>query len=122
FSPDMVAEHVPAAWSVAPPEHVLAARERAVDRLYQRLLGDLIGSPGLAEAADLAREAAAAADTAGRPLAAATADLPWPGQPHLVLWQAISLLREHPRGRTHRRADGGRPRPVRGAGVVRRHR
>jgi len=76
FSPDMVAEHVPAAWSVAPPEHVLAVRERAVDRLYRRLLGDLIGSPGLAEAADLAREAAAAADTAGRPLAAATADLP----------------------------------------------
>jgi hypothetical protein len=79
---------------------VLAARERAVDRLYRRLLGDLIGSPGLAEAADLAREAAAAADTAGRPLAAATADLPWPGQPHLVLWQAISLLREH-RGDGH---------------------
>jgi Helix-turn-helix family len=100
FSPDMVAEHVPAAWSVAPPEQVLAARERAVDRLYRRLLGDLIGSPGLAEAADLAREAAAAADTAGRPLAAATADLPWPGQPHLVLWQAISLLREH-RGDGH---------------------
>src|SRR5437660_863878 len=100
FSPDMVAEHVPAAWSVAPPEQVLATRAGAVDRLYRRLLGDLIGSPGLAEAADLAREAAAAADTAGRPLAAATADLPWPGQPHLVLWQAISLLREH-RGDGH---------------------
>jgi len=100
FSPDMIAKHVPAAWSVAAPERVLAARERAVDRLYRRLLGDLIGSPGLAEAADLAREAALAAGTAGRPLAAANADLPWPGEPHLVLWQAIGLLREH-RGDGH---------------------
>ena len=100
FSPDMVAAHVPAVWAVASPRQVLAARERAVDRMYQALLGDLVGSPGVAEAAELAREAALAADIAGRPLAAATADLPWPGEPHLVLWQAISLLREH-RGDGH---------------------
>jgi hypothetical protein len=100
FSPDMVAEHVPAAWSVASPQQLLTARERAVDRLYRALLGDMIDSAALAEAAELAREAALAADTAGRPLAAATADLPWPGQPHMVLWQAISLLREH-RGDGH---------------------
>jgi hypothetical protein len=48
FSPDMVAAHVPAAWTVAAPAQVLAARERSVDRLYRRLFGDLIGSPGLA--------------------------------------------------------------------------
>ena len=100
FSPDMVAAHVPAAWAVAPPEQVLAARERAVDRAYRALLGDVIGSPGLAEAAGLAREAALAAGTAGRPLAAANADLPWPGEPHLVLWHAINILREH-RGDGH---------------------
>jgi Helix-turn-helix family len=50
--------------------------------------------------ADLAREAALAASTAGRPLAAANADLPWPGEPHLVLWHAINVLREH-RGDGH---------------------
>jgi hypothetical protein len=100
FSPAMVAEHVPAAWAVASPQQVLAARERAVDRMYRALFGDMIGSPGLAEAADLAREAALAACTAGRPLAAANADLPWPSQPHLVLWQAINVLREH-RGDGH---------------------
>ena len=61
----MVAAHVPAAWAVAPPQQVLAARERAVDRMYRVL----IGSPGLAEAAELAREAARAAGTGGRPLA-----------------------------------------------------
>jgi len=100
FSPDMVAGHVPAAWAVASPQRILAARERAVDRMYRALLGAQIGSPALAEAAELARDAALAAGTAGRTLAAATADLPWPGEPHQVLWQAISLLREH-RGDGH---------------------
>jgi len=100
FSPDMVAAHVPAAWAVAAPERVLAARERAVDRVYRAVFGDLIGSPGLAEAAEPAREAALAADTAGRQLAAANADLPWPAEPHLALWHAINVLREH-RGDGH---------------------
>jgi hypothetical protein len=100
FSPDMVSAHVPAAWAVASPAQILAARERAVDRMYRALLGDLIGSPGLAEAAELAREAALAAGTAGRPLAAANADLPWPGEPHVVLWHAINVLREQ-RGDGH---------------------
>ena len=100
FSPDMVATYVPAAWAVASPQQVLAARARAVDRMYRALLGDMIGSPGLPEAADLARDAAVAARTAGRPLAAANADLPWPDEPHLVLWHAINVLREH-RGDGH---------------------
>jgi hypothetical protein len=96
----MVAAHVPAAWAVAVPERILAARERAIDRMYRALLGGLVGSAGLAEAADLARCAALAAGTAGRQLAAANADLPWPGEPHLVLWHAINVLREH-RGDGH---------------------
>jgi hypothetical protein len=100
FSPRMVAEHVPAAWAVAAPAQVLAARARAVDRLYRGLLGDRVGSADFAETAALAREAALAADVAGRPLAAASADLPWPDEPHQVLWHAISLLREH-RGDGH---------------------
>jgi hypothetical protein len=54
FSPDMVAAHVPAAWAVAAPPQVLAARERAVDRMYRARFSDLIDSPGLAEAAGLA--------------------------------------------------------------------
>jgi hypothetical protein len=100
FSPDMVAGHVPAAWAVAAPPEILAARKRAVDRMCRALFSGLTGSPGLAEAADLAREAALAAGTAGRPLAAANADLPWPGEPHLVLWHAFNVLREH-RGDGH---------------------
>ncbi|GAA3813704.1 hypothetical protein GCM10022226_38090 [Sphaerisporangium flaviroseum] len=100
FSPRMVNEHVPAAWSVASADQVLAARNQAVDRMYRALLGDQIGDPGLTQAARLARQAAEGAVTAGRPLAAANADLPWPDEPHLVLWQAIGILREH-RGDGH---------------------
>ncbi len=100
FSLERVGEHVPAAWAVAAPDRVLAARLRAVDQLWRNLLGDQINDPGLTEAASIAREAALAADVAGRPLAAANADLPWPDEPHLVLWQAITILREH-RGDGH---------------------
>ncbi|MET9952166.1 hypothetical protein ABZ135_11545 [Streptomyces sp. NPDC006339] len=101
FSPDKVARHVPAAWEIAAPADVLAARLRAVDRAYRALLGpEVLTSPALAEAAALARRAAEAADTAGRPLAAAHAALPWSHVPHLALWQAATLLREH-RGDGH---------------------
>ncbi len=91
FSPRTVRAHVPAAWEVAAPEAVTAARLRVIDRTYRTILGDRVESPGLAEAAALARRAAetAAAGVAGRPLAAANAALP-PDAPHLVLWQAES--------------------------------
>ncbi|MFE5596921.1 hypothetical protein [Streptomyces sp. NPDC056549] len=101
FSPAMVARHVPAAWEVAAPADVLAARLRAVDRAYRSVLGeDVVTGPELAEAAALARRAAGAAAPEGRPLAAAQAELPWPEAPHLVLWQAATVLREH-RGDGH---------------------
>ncbi|MEV0086102.1 hypothetical protein [Saccharopolyspora sp. NPDC050642] len=96
FDPQMVREHVPAAWEITSPERVLAARATAMDRTFRRLLD---GVP-VAEAAKLARRAAEAVDTAGRPLAAANAGLPWPDEPHLVLWQAATILREH-RGDGH---------------------
>ncbi|WP_369149352.1 hypothetical protein [Streptomyces sp. R44] len=101
FSPEKVARHVPAAWAVAAPADVLAARLRAVDRIYRTLLGqEVLDSPALAEAAGLARRAAESARLEGRPLAAAHAELPWPEAPHLVLWQAATILREH-RGDGH---------------------
>ncbi|MCP2339042.1 SCO6745 family protein [Actinomadura rupiterrae] len=100
FAPSMVAEHVPAAWRVAAPGAVLDARLHAMDAAYRTLLGDDLGSPEIAEAAELARTAAEAADLGGRPLAAANAELPWADEPHLVLWQAATRLREH-RGDGH---------------------
>lgn len=100
FSPRMVAEYVPAVWATAEPAKVLAARLSGVDRALRALLGDRVESAELAEAATLARRAVRAADLAGRPLAAANADLPWPDAPHLALWQAATILREH-RGDGH---------------------
>ncbi|MFJ6072807.1 hypothetical protein ACIQFU_18475 [Streptomyces sp. NPDC093065] len=100
FSPRTVAEHIPAAWDVAAPAKVIDARTRGVDRAYRALFGAWTDSPEAAEAAALARRAAEAAGTEGRPLAAANAELPWPQEPHLVLWQAATILREH-RGDGH---------------------
>lgn len=100
FSPRMVAEYVEPAWRIASPAAVTEARTRAVDRAYRSLFGDRVAGPELAEAAALARRAAEAADTAARPLAAANAALDWPQAPHLQLWHAATILREH-RGDGH---------------------
>ena len=97
FSPAMIARHVPAIWATAPPPRVLDARLRAVDRTIRTLLPS---TSTLAEAAELAVRAAGHADLAHRPLAAANRDLPWPDEPHLALWQAYTVLREH-RGDGH---------------------
>lgn len=100
FNPEIVARHIPRAWTLATPQQVLDARLSAVDGALRRLLGDEVGSPEVVEAAALAREAALGCNAEGRPLYAGHADLPWPSEPHLVLWHAATLLREH-RGDGH---------------------
>jgi hypothetical protein len=64
--------------------------------------GEGLASPELREAAGIARDAAMAAceRPEGRPLFAGHASLPWPDEPHLVLWHAQTLLREY-RGDGH---------------------
>ncbi|WP_158885507.1 SCO6745 family protein [Amycolatopsis anabasis] len=101
FNPDLVAKYIPRAWTLASPDRVVEARFEAVDAALRRLLGDeVVASAELAEAAELARAATAGCSGDGRPLYAGHADLDWPDEPHLVLWHAISLLREH-RGDGH---------------------
>jgi hypothetical protein len=101
FAPGLVRRAIPEVWSLATPEEFCALRVRAVDAVLRRSLGaEVLGSPELAEAAELARAAALAVPTAGRALAAANAALPWPEPPHLVLWHAQTLLREQ-RGDGH---------------------
>lgn len=101
FNPSLVAHFIPRAWDAASPEDVVAARYRGVSHAWERLLGpQTLASPEVSEAADLAREAAAGCTVAGRPLYAAHADLAWPQEPHLVLFHALTLLREH-RGDGH---------------------
>jgi hypothetical protein len=100
FRHSMVARALPDAWTFASVTDVLTARIAGADRALRRLLDDAVGNGAVAEAAGLARAAAEAGDPAGRPIFAANADLPWPAEPHLVLWQAATLLREH-RGDGH---------------------
>ncbi|HYH47971.1 MAG TPA: hypothetical protein VEG38_00350 [Acidimicrobiia bacterium] len=100
FHPAMVARALPDAWSLASPADVVDARLRTVDAALRRLIPEHVGSPAEAEAADLARQAAEATALAGRPLFAGLRSLPWPDEPHLVLWHACTMLREH-RGDGH---------------------
>jgi hypothetical protein len=104
FAPSFVARRVPAVWETVTPAAALAARLAGIDRAVRRILGEeWLSSADAEEAAELTRIAAEAIDPAGRPLAAANAGLPWPDAPHLVLWQALTTLREH-RGDGHNAA------------------
>ena len=101
FNPEFIARYIPRAWTLADPERVVEARVEAADAALRRLLGDVVvGSPEVAELAELTRAAALTCTPEGRPLYAANAELDWPSEPHVVLWHAITLLREH-RGDGH---------------------
>jgi hypothetical protein len=100
FHPDLVRAAVPSCWDVAPPDAWQRARRRGADAALRRMVGDLIDTPEVLEASKLAREATGACVPAGRPLFAGHASLDWPDAPHLKLWHAITLLREH-RGDGH---------------------
>ena len=101
FEPAFVARALPSIWSITTPETAIATRLIGADRALRRLLSGTISGPGVAEAADLARRAIEGARTEGRPLFAANADLDWPaGDPHVTLWHAATLIREH-RGDGH---------------------
>lgn len=103
FHPDLVRHAIPAAWRTASPPSVLDARLHAADAGLRDVLGEAVAGPDMEEAAHLARrvaEHAVETTTPGRALFAGHASLPWPEPPHLVLWHAITLLREQ-RGDGH---------------------
>jgi len=100
FNPVLARSVIPDAWRLAAPDRIVAARLEAVDAALRRLLGDAMEGPEVAEAASLAREATTACTLLARPLYAAHAALAWSDEPYLVLWQAITLLREY-RGDGH---------------------
>ncbi len=100
FAPRMVQRAIPAVWRVMSPEEAIALRSEAVDEALRRLLAGHLAEPALAEAAELARAAIEGCDVSGRPVYAGYAALPWPQEPHQVLWHACTLMREH-RGDAH---------------------
>lgn len=100
FAPAYVGRAVPEVWTVAAPAAVSDARAKGAEATLRRVLPDVMDGPDMVGAAAAGRAMAEAADLAGRPLAAAHADLPWPDHPALVLWHACTILREH-RGDAH---------------------
>jgi hypothetical protein len=101
YKGDLIAQHIPQVWSVVSPQEAIAARLHAADALLRRLLGEeAIACKEMAEAAELALRATEACAPSGRPLSAAHRALPVPDAPHLALWHAASVLREH-RGDCH---------------------
>jgi hypothetical protein len=94
FNPAIVHHAIPAAWQATTPEALLQARLEAAEQALRRATGELLDDPSVPRAAELARIASEGCTTAGRPLYAGHAGLPWPDDPVLVLWHAITLLRE----------------------------
>jgi hypothetical protein len=101
FQPEVVRSVIPDAWNYATPAQVLERRLAATDTALRRVLGDeVVDGPEVKEAAGLARVAAEACTPEARALFAGWASQPWPDAPHLELWHALTLLREH-RGDGH---------------------
>lgn len=97
YSPSLHRYALPAAWDIASPDELLAARFRGIQAVYER-----VGAPtdGLDELTELAVRATAGISFAGRPLAAANAEVALPEQPFAAAWQALAVLREY-RGDGH---------------------
>ncbi len=95
FNPSLVRSAIPAAWQRATPAQIIEARFAGAEAALRRILGERVDSPEVAEAAELAREASTACTLQGRIVYAAHATLEWPTEPHMVLWHAVTLLREY---------------------------
>lgn len=95
FQPAIVARAIPDAWTLSTPERVLQARQAVADLALRRLWGDAVDGPEVREAADALLELCPTLGVDGRALFAAHTALPTPDAPHLALWHACTLLREH---------------------------
>ncbi len=95
FRPSMVERAIPDAWEYSSPERALAARLTVADTVLRRLWGSEVESAEVAEAAVAAMEVARNLRGDGRPIYLAHAALDVPDAPHLALWHACTLFREH---------------------------
>ena len=102
FEPGMIGQLYDAARAAAGLADIRAARETGAVTALRTVLGStVLGAPErVAEVTGALRRAAEAADTAGRPLFAGLAGLPWPADELGQLWHACAMLREL-RGDSH---------------------
>src|SRR4051812_17054991 len=78
FAPGEVARHIPKVWATTTPEAAIAARQMGCAAALRHILGDHVGSPAFALAADLLLKAATSAPVEGRPMYAALRAIPVP--------------------------------------------
>jgi len=100
FRPDFVARAIPSIWSIATPDQALEARLAGVEAALGHLVDIQSRRAEIVEAATLIRAGLQSCSVAGRPMFGANAELAWPSEPHLALWHATTLVREH-RGDAH---------------------
>jgi hypothetical protein len=99
FAPRMVAKALPRAWEITEPARVLAAR-RALARSALTEHAAAVPADRLERAVRRLAVVVAGLDIAGRPLAAAHAELLVPEEPVAGLWHTATVLREY-RGDGH---------------------
>jgi hypothetical protein len=78
FAPGEVARHIPKVWRTTTPEAAIAARQAGCVKALRRILGDRVGTPAFARAAELLIKAAISAPSEGRPMYAALRAIPIP--------------------------------------------
>lgn len=99
FSPRLVEKSIPSVWDVVAPATAVDWRLAATKTALERVLGP-VDAAALEEAIGLAARAVSGAELAGRPLAAAHAELPPQDDPLVELWRLTAVLREY-RGDGH---------------------
>jgi len=97
FEPGLIRQLYDAARAAAGLADIRAARETGAVAALRTVLG---GPEQVAEVTGALRRAAEAMDTAGRPLFAGLAGMPWPADELGRLWHACAMLREL-RGDSH---------------------
>jgi hypothetical protein len=97
FAPAFTERALPSVWATASVDRVLEARLAGAEATLRRYFSD---EDAVAAAANALTPAAEAADTVGRPLAAANQAQPRHDDPYRQLWQVTGTLREH-RGDGH---------------------
>jgi hypothetical protein len=100
FAPEFVARAIPEVWSMCEPHRALAVRLVGVDAALRQLMADHVAASGVVRASDMLCAACEPIAQDRRAMFAANAALAWPDDPHLRLWHAATLLREH-RGDGH---------------------
>jgi hypothetical protein len=102
FEPGLIGQLYDAARAAAGLADIRAARETGAVTALRTVLGDTVlgGPEQVADVTGALRRAAEAMDTAGRPLFAGLAGMPWPADELGRLWHACAMLREL-RGDSH---------------------